>query len=189
MKKTLIPLLAILCSLTTSAQRFKRTDSTDLLFSRAIQTIYFDFANDFRSIQGDLVADEAEYEKYASVVSLPGAQECVITRFHSIIDTTASWQAIMLITDEFSDGKRAYKSVCNRLKNARVVLVDGSEIFFKHDIEEAEEDKRFVTSYFYLPVGNPAFRNVKIEVELITLLGEYKVQVNVHSKPADTLEY
>lgn len=189
MKKTLIPVLAILCSLTTSAQKFKRTDSTDYLFSRAIQTIYFDYANDFRSIQGELVADEAEYEKYASVVQLPGAQECIITRFHSIIDTTASWQAIMLVTDEFSEGRRIYRSVCNRIRNSRVILVDGSEITFKSDIEDADEDKRFVTSYFYLPVGNPAFRNVKIEVELITLLGEYKVQVNVHSKPADTLEY
>ena len=189
MKKTLIPVLAILCSLTTSAQRFKRTDSTDYLFSRAIQTIYFDFANDFRSIQGDLVADEAEYEKYASVVELPGARECVITRFHSIIDTTASWQAIMMVTDEFSEARRVYRSVCNRINHSRLVLADGSELFFKSEIEEADEDKRFITSYFYLPVGNTAFRNLKIEVEIIALLGEYRVQVNIHSKPADTLEY
>lgn len=189
MKKTLICCLFLAALYPSVAQSVFRpgTQLNPPGFDEAIQSVYLDFATNFRNIQGELITDEAEYEKYASIVVLPGAMETVITRFHSVQDTTASWQSTMLITEEYEDAARLYQKMCQQMKRAKVTLVDGSVIQFRPDYQAPSPDRKFSSSFYSLPASDPKFRYVRVEVELIALLAEYRVLVNVHQKFEDDL--
>ncbi|KIC91771.1 hypothetical protein [Flavihumibacter sp. ZG627] len=149
-------------------------------FDEAIQAVIFDFSTNFRNIQGPLVNDEAEYEKYASLVELPGAEQSVITRFHSVEDTTASWQAVMLTTEEYDEAAALYKKICQRMKATKLSLPDGSQVQFRSDYQPPSTENKFTSSFYYLPHAEGEYMDLRVQVELIVLLGEYKVLVNVH---------
>ncbi|MCG7858540.1 hypothetical protein [Flavihumibacter sp.] len=152
-------------------------------FDEAIQAVIFDYSTNFRNIQGPLVNDEAEYEKYASLVELPGAEQSIITRFHSVEDTTASWQAIMLSTEEYDEAASQYKKLCQQMKATKLSLPDGSQVQFRSDYQPPSSENKFTSSFYYLPQADEVY-NVRVEVELIALLGEFKVQINIHQDPS-----
>lgn len=151
-------------------------------FDEAIQAVIFDYSTNFRKIQGPLVNDEAEYEKYASLVELPGAEQSIITRFHSVEDTTASWQAIMLSTEEYDEAASHYKKLCQQMKATKLSLPDGTQVQFRSDYQPPSSENKFTSSFYYLPQADEEY-NVRVEVELIALLGEFKVQINIHQNP------
>ncbi|ULQ57504.1 hypothetical protein KJS94_04735 [Flavihumibacter rivuli] len=183
MKRTLLSCLLLACLSQSRAQLLTR--KPDPSFNQAVQTIFFDLKDNFRGIQGELLVDEAEYEKFASTVQLPGAMECLITRFHSVIDTTASWQATMLVTEEFEEAASLYKQLCNQMKQVKLKMVDGSIVYFKTDIEPVSGTRRFSTSVFTIPYYDPRMADAKVEVELVSYLTEFRVQVNIHTKKKD----
>src|SRR5690349_24699085 len=64
-------------------------------FLRAVEIVLADFPYNYNHITGDLVLSQGEFEQYASTVSLPGSLSCLVGRYHSELDSTASWQAVM----------------------------------------------------------------------------------------------
>jgi hypothetical protein len=154
-------------------------------FSSAIQKIYFDFPNNFKNIEGTLVLDEAEYEKYASTISLPGTTEPLITRYHSVADTTASWQALVSENESFEKVAKQYADMCHQLQKARIRLVDGTILYLNGAYNPPSESSAFTTSAYFLPTSDPRFSNVRVEVEIVSMLTYYKVLVSVFSKKPD----
>ena len=154
-------------------------------FSNAIQKIYFDFPNNFKNIEGSLVLDEAEFEKYESTISLPGTSEPLITRYHSVADTTASWQALVTEDESFESVSKRYADMCHQLQKATVKLIDGSVLYLNGSYVPPSESAAFTTSAFYLPTSDPRFSNVRVEVEIVSMLTYYKVMVGVFSKKPD----
>src|SRR6476620_11099392 len=108
MKKMLIiALMAIYVNCAYSQTSiFKRTAS----FSKSLQTVLEDYPNNFQNISGEAILEQGETEQYASTVQLPGAEACIIGRYHSVIDTTASFQAIMFRTEEYEDAAKQYRA-------------------------------------------------------------------------------
>ncbi|HXO76596.1 MAG TPA: hypothetical protein VN824_15195, partial [Puia sp.] len=117
-----------------------------LSFPAAINAVLKDFPYNLRNITGELVLAQGEFENYASIVELPGAENCIVTRYHSADDTTASWQAKMLSSDDFDQAAKAYHELFRKLQGCYLQLVDGSVVYLRGDWEPAREGASFTTS-------------------------------------------
>ena len=157
-------------------------------FSRVMEAVLHDFPNNYRNITGDLVLDQAEIENYASLVQLPGASECIITRYHSEEDTTASWQAKMFRGEDFKEVAQRYKDLYKQLKGCYLRLVDGSLIFLDAEWEAPTEEKPFVMSTLRLITGDHRYKEMKVDLEMVYELSEWTININVTGKKDDSLK-
>jgi hypothetical protein len=173
-------LLSVLCF-----AQFKIDEEKNTSFSKVISTVLMDYPYNFKNITGRLELAQAEIENYQSSVSLPGAASCMVTRYHSKLDTTCSWQALLFRSEEFKDAARQYQQAYRQLNNSNIKLVDGSVLFLKGQYEDAKEELDFVTSSLKLQTGDERFKNVKVEVEMHYRMSEWIVYVNVVSKLPD----
>jgi hypothetical protein len=154
-------------------------------FPSAIDSVLRDFPYNLRHITGELVLAQGEFENYASLVVVPEAQSCVVTRYHSADDTTASWQAKMFSSDDFDEANRKYQQLYRQLKTCYVKLVDGSIFYLEGQWEPAKDGASFTTSTLRLMTGDWRYKEVKVELELVYLLADWAVNINIVSKRRD----
>lgn len=154
-------------------------------FPFAIDSVLRDFPHNLRHITGEMVLAQGEFENYASLVVVPGAQSCIVTRYHSADDTTASWQAKMFSSDDFDEANREYQQLYRQLKTCYVKLVDGSIIYLDGQWEPAKGGASFTTSTLRLMTGDWRYKEVKVELELVYLLADWAVNINIVSKRRD----
>ncbi len=154
-------------------------------FHSAIDSVLRDFPYNLRHITGELVLAQGEFENYASLVMVPEAQSCVVTRYHSADDTTASWQAKMFNSDDFDEANRAYQQLYRQLKTCYVKFVDGSIFYLEGQWEPAKSGASFTTSTLRLRTGDWRYKDVKVELELVYLLADWAVNINIVSKLRD----
>lgn len=187
MKKLIIFSLTVLSVVTVCAQ-VNTASPARAPFSKAMQTVLHDFTGNFRNITGDLIEQQAEIDNYVSLVQLPGATECTITRYHSVQDSTASWQAKMFRSEDFAVAAKQYKEFYNRLKSCYLTLRDGSSIYIKGDWNEPSDEKKFTVTTFRLNTTDLRYRELQVNLELLFELQEWVVNINVSNKKKDTLE-
>lgn len=155
------------------------------VFSSSISTVLMDVPYNFRNISGKLALAEAEIEQYESRVQLPGSESCLVTRYHSVRDTTASWQATMSRYEDFQQASKAYQQLFRQINGTSVALIDGSPFYLKGKFEAASEELDFVTSTLRLQTADQRYKKVKVEVALQYRMPEWIVQVYVGSKEDD----
>jgi hypothetical protein len=154
-------------------------------FANAIDSVLRDFPSNLRHITGELVLAQGEFENYSSIVQLPGAADCIITRWHSTGDTTASWQASMYSGDDFNAAEKCYRQLFHQLRSCYLRLQDSSLVYLKGDWEPAKEEASFTSSSLRLGIEDWHYREVEVQVELVYLLADYAVRINIISKPPD----
>lgn len=154
-------------------------------FPAVIDAVLRDFPNNLQHITGELVLAQGEFENYASALALPQSERCIITKYHSIRDTTVSWQAAMLTTDDFAKADHAYRDLYRQLQQCYIQLVDGTIVYLKGSWEPAKEGAAFTTSTLTLSVDDARYREVKVEVELVYQLAEWGVNINIFTKKPD----
>ena len=187
MKKIMFAFVALLVAAAASAQtRF--TSVREESFSKVMETVVHDFPKNFRSITGDLLVEQPETDDYASLVLLPGSSECVITRYHSMEDTTASWQAKMFRSEDFKEASQQYNELYKKLKNCYLRLVDGSIVYMNAEWEAPTEEKPFVMSTFRLDCGDERYKEMKIDLEMVYQFPEWVININVSGKKDDSLK-
>jgi hypothetical protein len=156
-----------------------------LSFPATINAVLKDFPYNLRNITGELVLAQGEFENYASIVELPGAENCIVTRYHSADDTTASWQAKMFSGDDFGQAAKVYHELFRQLQGCYLQLVDGSIVYLRGDWEPAKESASFTTSTLRLITGDWRYRDVKVELELVYQLADWAVHINIVTKKRD----
>lgn len=157
-------------------------------FSQSIQSVLMDFPNNFHNISGESILEQGEVEQYESKVQLPGSIACIIGRYHSVIDTTASFQAIMFKSDEYEAAAKQYRSIYRQLKASPVVMVDGSKLYLTGDFSEPDNALDFTVSTLVFPSHDRRFMNFKIDLELVYTMTEWSVNINMGKKKPDTEE-
>lgn len=185
------PICFLLIALMASSFSFSQTSISlrkPTSFTGAIEAVLSDFPNNLRTISGEKIMSQGEVENYASLVVIPGAEDCMITRYHSIEDSTASWQARMLRTEDFKKASSQYKNFYKQLRSCQLKLVDGSVVYMNGEWEAPEEEKDFVTSTLRLATGDSRYKEVKIDLEMLYQFPEWVININVVSKKKDTLE-
>ena len=179
-------LLALMVmSLSVQAQ-FKMDKDPSPGFVKAMETILSDFPYNYKHITGDLVEATGDWHQYASTVMLPGSESCLVGYYHSELDTTASWQALMFRGETFKQAASAYKRLYQQLKHCRLKMVDGSVFYLDGDYEEATEETDFITSALKIQTADERFREFHVELELLYKLDEWVVNVNMVSKKKDS---
>jgi hypothetical protein len=152
-------------------------------FSAAIESVLHDFPSNLRHITGDLVLAEGEIENYSCTVELPGAEHCVITRYHSVSDTTASWQAKMYSNEDFEKASREYHNLYNKLRSCYLLLADSSMVFLKGEWEPAREEIPFATSTLRLSTGGDRYGELQVQLELLYQASDWVVNINIFDEP------
>jgi hypothetical protein len=152
-------------------------------FSTAIEAVLEDFPSNLQHITGELVLAEGEIENYACTIVLPGAEHCVITRYHSASDTTASWQAKMYSSDDFEKASREYHALYSKLQNCYLLLADSSMIFLKGKWEEPKEEIPFAASTLRLTTGDGRYEEVEVQLELLYMETDWVVNINIFDSP------
>jgi DNA modification methylase len=184
-KVTNLLLAAMAMSLSVHAQ-FKEDKFSSPGFIKAVETILSDFPYNYKHITGELVDATGDWQQFASKVTLPGAESCLIGQYHSELDTTASWQALMFRGETFKQAATAYKQLYRQLKQCKLKMVDGSLYYLNGEYEEATEEQDFVTSDFTILTADERFREFKIQLEMLYKMDEWVVNINFVSKKSDS---
>jgi hypothetical protein len=159
------------------------TESEKENFSMAIEAILHDFPANLRDITGEMVLAEGEIENYACTVDLPGAQHCIITRYHSASDTTASWQAKMYSSDDFGKASAQYHALYSRLQSCYLLLADSSMVYLKGEWEPAREDIPFATSTLHLNTSDGRYGEMQVQLEMLYQETDWVVNINIFNAP------
>ena len=158
-------------------------------FAFVIDSVLRDFPSNLKHITGDNLFIREEIETFQSIVILPGSESCTITRYHSVIDTTLSWQAQMCHFEEFKEASRAYHELFRQLKSSYVRMVDGSKIYLNGDCTLASEENAFTVTTMRLATYDWRYRNVKVELELLYKLSNWEININIVSKERDDVDW
>ncbi len=154
-------------------------------FPAAIDAVLRDFPNNLRHISGSLELAQGEFENYSSLVLLPGAEKCIVTRWPSVEDSTASWQAQLFHGDDFNEAAKQYRLLFRKLQGCYVRLVDGSVVYLSGEWEPVKKGASFTTSTLRLVTGDVRYKEVKVELELAYELADWAVRINIVSKRRD----
>lgn len=174
-------------TLTVAVMAFSslRAQTRVLDLPSVIDAVLQDFPNNLRHISGELVMAEGEFENYASVVTPPDAENCIVTRWHSKKDTTASWQAKLFTADDYATAEKHYHRLYTQLKACHMTLADSSLILLEGDWSPAKEDAAFTTSTLRLKTDDWRYKEVRIDIELVYQLANWAIQLNIVSKKSD----
>ncbi len=178
--------VAALLYVSAAAQNLVNLRSSS--FSKAFAEVLLDYPNNFNNITGDLVLSQGEFEHYASTVKLPGARSCIVGKYHSLSDSTASWQAVMYSHDEFELASKEYRKIFRQLKTTPVTLVDGSKIYLVGEMAELDESHDFSVSTFYFPTADTRYRDFKVELEMLYSMNEWVINLNLVKRKKDEEE-
>jgi hypothetical protein len=154
-------------------------------FVDAINAVLGDLPNNLRFVTGELLLAEGEVDNYASLVAVPEAENCIVTRYHSVEDTTASWQAKMFSGGDYDAAARKYAQLYQQLKTCYVRLPDGSIYFLEGMWAPAREGIRFTTSTLKVKTSDERFRDVMVQLELVNQLSDWAVNINIVTKKPD----
>ncbi len=155
-------------------------------FNSALEKIVRDFRYNFENIAGEKISGNGEVENYQSNVQLPGAINCVINRYHSVYDTTASWQGILYEGEDYEEAKKVYKNTFRLLNKSKMQLIDRSVTGFSGELQTPTDNVRFTVSALQLDHFDPRYKRFTAEVELVSSYNGWLVKVNFFNKKPDT---
>jgi len=189
MKKILLlPVIFALSTGFSNAQFFKPI-LPNSAFADSLNKIVLDFRFDFKKTAGKRLPRQGNMDVYQSKVILPGAAHCVIYRFHSSVDTTASWQATLYEGDSYEEALKVYKNTFTLVKKSRLVWIDKSIVGFSGNMEAPDENLRFTISSLRLDINDPGYNKFVAEIELVNSYDGWEVHLNLQNKKNDAEEY
>lgn len=188
MKKTLFSIFFLSMVVYCHAQITKPFHPSSV-FNDSLTRIVIDFSTNFYQVQGDELAPQEGMEVYQSKVGLPGASHCVIYRFHSQLDTSASWQAIMYQGENYEDALKIYKNIYQQLTKSKMKWYDNRLAAFKGEMEEPDENLRFTNTWLQLNVPDFLYKDFYAEIEITNSYSGWEVHLNLHAKKNDKNKY
>jgi len=157
-------------------------------FSTSLSTVVENYQNNYQHIQGGALPADEDRDIFLSTVSLPGSSLCVIYRFHSKQDTTASWQATLYTGEDFKEATKVYKNAFKQIKQTNF-KVGINRISFDGSMENPTEALRFTTSILRPSQYTEVYKNFIAEIEMLNSIEGFTVRLNLHSRKEDTERY
>ncbi len=157
-------------------------------YTTSLSTVVEDFQNNYHQIQGVSLPADEDRDIFASTVQLPGTAKCVIYRFHSEEDTTASWQAILYSGEDYKEAVKTYRNGFKQLKQTK--FKDGmNRVSFDGELQDPKEELRFTSSILRPSGASELYKNFVAEIEILNSIDGWTVQLNLHSRKPDTERY
>jgi hypothetical protein len=186
MKKFLLINCTFLICLIGHAQIYKSVLAPSAAFTDSLQKIVLDFRYDFHRIEDSMIGGGGDYETYGSKVTLPGSTDCQILRFHSVQDTTAAFEATLYQGDNYNDAVKCYRNLVRMLKRSRMKWFDNSLVSFTGSEKDPNPDLNFTITTLSLDTSDPRYKDFYAQVELISEMLNWKVDVSFSNKRSDT---
>lgn len=179
--RSLFVLVLMVC-VSSSFGQFYKSILPSPEFTDALEKIVLDFRQDYKNIQGAHLESQGEMETFESMVKLPGLSDCKILRFHSLQDTTATWQGVVYNGEDYKEAVKAYQNTFRLVKKSQVRWIDRSTIGFEGNLEAPRDDVRFTTSTLVLSLADNRYQNFQAEIELLNTYDGWQVQLNMSKK-------
>ncbi len=171
----------------TNAQLLHKILPTNA-FAESLAVVVENYQNNYQQIQGAALPADEDRDIFQSSIQLPGASQCVIYRFHSVEDTTASWQAILFSGEDFKEASKVYKNTFKYLKQTKF-KVGEIKNSFEGDLISPTDELRFTTTILRPAVDSEIYKNFIAEIEMINSIEGWTVQLNLHSRKEDSERY
>ena len=173
----LFTLLLFVCSVAHSQLKFP----INTAFQNDVQKVVAEFPNRFLSLMGSVVATNPQTVEYTSLVAVPNAESCTITRYSSDVKPIYSWQAVMLRTEDFVEAAKKYNWLFHQLKGMNVrYVVD--QYTLTGTYAPPTEEKKFSVSELTVIRPPEALQKLRIEVAMQYEFPEWKVIVQVFER-------
>ncbi|MFZ1529174.1 MAG: hypothetical protein WAT19_10505 [Ferruginibacter sp.] len=188
MKKLSLTLSFFLLVYIAKAQFYKSVLPSPA-FSDSLNRIVKDYCFNYHQIQGEPLEMQDQLEVYRSLASVPGAKETFIYRFHSVEDSTASWQAIMYKGESYKEAVKIYKNMFRLINKSKLHFGDDKNGSFSGSMQEPTEDLRFTSSLLRANSSNIMYKDFIANVDLLNTMEGWEVKISLNRKREDTEKY
>lgn len=179
MKKLKVSLLVLIFASGSLNAQIKAPSNAG--FADSLRYIIREFAGNYQGIQGRQLPVQQEGLVFLSKKCLPGALKCIIQRFQSKEDPTASWQAAFYEGASFTDASKIYKKLCSQIKGVSFTGVDKAAISLTGKTEQPDENLKFTVSSFFFKTKQVPYRYFSADVELLGNYEGWEVRLNIYS--------
>ena len=157
-------------------------------FSTSLAKVVENYETNYLYIQGGALPSDDVRDIFLSSLSIPGASRCVIYRFHSTEDTTASWQALLYTGEDFKQASKVYTNTFKQMKQIKF-SAGGISNGLDGEMIAPTDAIRFTSSLLRPVVPCALYKNFIAEIEMINTIEGWTVQLNLHSRKDDDERY
>jgi hypothetical protein len=141
-----------------------------------IKKVIDDYPNHFVNLLGEVIIQNPQSTDYRCNFKVNGAEECSITRY-SGTKNPASWQALMLTTDDFDEAKKKFKSIFGQLNNFPL-----RSMHLKGQYESPVEEKKFASITFSFSPSEESVSKLQVELLMEADMMEWKVRILIYDR-------
>ena len=150
-------------------------------FQSGLANVVEYYPNQFKNLAGEVLTENPQSTDYRSVVTLKGAEECIITKFSAKGKEIYSWHAVMLTTEDFEEAVKKYKSLYNSIQRLAVKVI-GTNAVLSSEFVDPVEEKKFNSIIFTVSDTDENLKKLKVELTLQNDLLEWVIKVLVYEK-------
>jgi hypothetical protein len=182
--KTAGLVLLLLLSLQLSAQSVFTNNTNS-----AIEKVIRDYPYQFKNIRGSLLLENRQTSNYQSIIQIPGALSCVISRSNLSDKEAMCWKAELFESDNFQEAKSRYKELYSQIRNS-IVKIEGEKPYILNGQYEApNEGKRFHSVVFSMLPAVGEMQKLKVEL-LLTQRGQlWKIGLVIYDQDRKNYEH
>lgn len=159
---------------------FSQDDVFSNKTNQALEKVIRDYPNRFHNIKGEMISQHANTAEYKSVVLVPGASSCTLSKNNNSGNDFYSWSCTALNTRDFMTARARFKEIYEQIENS-IIKVEGQKPFILSGQYRTPTELRSMNtiSFELLPaVGD--MKSLKIELNLEKSMALWKVKLNVY---------
>jgi hypothetical protein len=145
----------------------------------ALEKVIRDFPNRFHNIRGEVLVQHTKTTEYKSIIQLPGATSCIVTKYNLANNDAYSWNCTAFQSKDFNQAKIKFKEIYDQIENT-IIKVEGEKPFIvSGQYRTPYEERKFTDIEFELLPAAGEMKKLKIDLTLQCILSEWKVSLNV----------
>jgi hypothetical protein len=150
-------------------------------FQTDIAKVISDYPNGFKNIVGDETIQNPQSIEFECLVTVKDAIKCRLIKYSSSLKDVYSWEADMIITDDFESASKKFRELYNSLQHLSV-NINGSTAVFKGDYIKPSEAIKFTTVVLNAGDKTPELKSLKLALILEAEMLEWVIKIQVYQK-------
>ena len=173
--KTFLPICLLCLYLAGFAQKKQETTP----FNTALEKIILDFPSAFANVKGEEILKDDSEIRYESRIELPGTEDCMVNANSTGTKKITNWEAVFITTATYEEAEKAYKKLYHQLIACRFNVKSKTPVSLIGKWISPEPDENFSATILTLSSASGIYRKMAIELELVKMLDEWKVNLRV----------
>lgn len=150
--------------------------------SAGLEKVIQDYPNRFKNIKGEVIIENPQTTEYKSIIQIPGASSCIVTRYSGAKNDIYGWGCILLTTEDFNAAKNKFREIYAQIKNS-IVKIQGEKPFILNGkYEVPSQGKKFTTVIFELIPAVGEMKKVIVDLSIQYEITGWKVSLSVYDR-------